>query len=248
MDYSIAEDFVLPSKGKLYSKDINPNIKLRSMTTLEEKKRLSHSDSGYKILSEIIDDCTVDNKPEISSYDMILGDYQYLLYKLRTVTYGPDYKVDIRCPYCGEAHSEVINLDDLEVKEYSEDIDKLLQITLPRSKKLVKLNILTPRMLDKINERAKEIRKKSPDIEGDPKLVLWLEAVINTVDGEVLSPAKLTKFVEQLPMADVNYINKSLDKIKLGIMAEVQTVCPICGNDCIQPLPWSGEFFGPSID
>lgn len=248
MDYSIAEDFVLPSKGKLYQDEINPDIRLRSMTTMEEKKRLSHTENGYKVLAEIIDDCTVNRDPKISAYDMILGDYQYLLYKLRTVTYGSEYKVDIRCPFCGNVHTEKIDLDSLEVIEYNDDIESALRIRLPKTGCLVQLNLLTPRMLDRINTRAKEMKKKSPDMVGDPKLGLWLEAVISTIDGERKNPAQLTKFIEELPMADVNYINKSLEKIKIGIMAEIDTTCDICGNDCVQALPWSGEFFGPSID
>ena len=33
-DYIIAEDYTLPSKGKVYNKEINPHIKIRSMTTM----------------------------------------------------------------------------------------------------------------------------------------------------------------------------------------------------------------------
>ena len=71
---------------------VNPNIKIRSMTTEEEMKRLGYTEQPYKMLSEIIDDCLVD-KPGISTYDMCLGDYEFLLHKLRVVTYGSDYKI-----------------------------------------------------------------------------------------------------------------------------------------------------------
>lgn len=68
-DYIIGESFTLPSKGLVYDKKVNPNIKIRSMTTEEEMKRLGHSELPYKLLSEIIDDCLVE-KPGISSYDL----------------------------------------------------------------------------------------------------------------------------------------------------------------------------------
>ena len=80
MEYTIAEEYELPSKGKVYSKEVNPKVKLRSMTTEEEMKRLGHSPYVYKMFSELIDDCLVE-KPNISTYDMCLGDYQYLFYK-----------------------------------------------------------------------------------------------------------------------------------------------------------------------
>ena len=61
VDYTIAHEYTLPSQGKVYNKEINPNFKLRSMTTAEEMKRLNHSDKQYKAMSEIIDDCLVDD-------------------------------------------------------------------------------------------------------------------------------------------------------------------------------------------
>ena len=79
MTYTIKEDFTLPSHGKLYDTQINDNISLRSMTTLEEMKRLAPSEHPYKMMSEVIDDCLID-KPGISAYDMCIGDYQFLLY------------------------------------------------------------------------------------------------------------------------------------------------------------------------
>ena len=100
-DYTIAEDYVLPSLGKVYDKAVNPNVKIRSMTTEEEMKRLGHTDKPRKLLAEIIDDCLIE-KPGISSYDLCIGDFQYLMHKLRIVTYGSDYLMQTRCPLCGQ--------------------------------------------------------------------------------------------------------------------------------------------------
>lgn len=44
MDYIISEEYTLPSHGKIYSKPVKEVVKLRSMTTNEEMKRLSPSD------------------------------------------------------------------------------------------------------------------------------------------------------------------------------------------------------------
>jgi hypothetical protein len=84
-NYSIAEEYTLPSLGKVYTQKINPLVKLRSMTTEEEMKRLSPSERQYKNLCDIIDDCIVE-PIGISAYDMCIADYQFLLHKLRIVT------------------------------------------------------------------------------------------------------------------------------------------------------------------
>ena len=119
-DYTVAHDYTLPSEGKVYDKEVNPHVKLRSMTTAEEMKRLNHTDRPYKSMSEIIDDCLVD-KIGISSYDMCIADYQYLLHKLRIVTYGPNYKISSTCPYCGSQNVHNIDLDSLSLVPFDEE-------------------------------------------------------------------------------------------------------------------------------
>ena len=73
-DYNISENFILPSKGKIYTENINPDVTLRSMTTADEMKRLSPSEFPYKKMSTIIDDCIIEDLP-LSAYDMCIGDY-----------------------------------------------------------------------------------------------------------------------------------------------------------------------------
>ena len=67
----IAEHFKLPSNGLLYGNNVNPNVKLRSMTVRDEMKRLGPSNDGYmyRAMAEVLDDCLVE-KPGISTYDM----------------------------------------------------------------------------------------------------------------------------------------------------------------------------------
>ena len=86
---SIIEEYKLPSHGKVYSKEINPEGTISSMTTEDEMKKLAPSDKQYKVMSDVIEGCMTE-KPAIHVYDMCMGDYVYLLHKLRVVTYGKD--------------------------------------------------------------------------------------------------------------------------------------------------------------
>ena len=121
-DYTIAEGYTLPSKGKIYTETVNPNIELRSMTAREEMRRLSPSSTPLKTLADIIEDCCIE-KPAVHVYDMSLGDYEFLLHKLRIVTYGEDYKVSLRCPECGET---IETIAKLELREYA--LQKVLMV------------------------------------------------------------------------------------------------------------------------
>lgn len=246
-DFTIAEEYTLPSLGKVYNKQVDPDIKIRSMTTEEEMKRLGHSNSAFKVLSEIIDDCLI-KKPGISTYDMCIGDYQFLMHKLRVVTYGPEYKITTTCPICGKLNDETINLDELEVSQYSDDLEQYLNITLPRTKKNIELRLQTPRILDEVNRKSKDLLKKSPNINGEPAILFTLQSMIAKVDGEVLDSIKLDYFIRHLPAADSNYILKSIGKINIGINTLLNCSCSNCKADYTASLPITGEFFGPSID
>ena len=246
-DYTITEDCTLPSLGKVYQSKVNSDLKIRSMTTQDEMKRLSYSDRPYKMLSEIIDDCLIE-KPGISAYDMCLKDYEYLLHRLRIATYGQEYKISTVCPVCGNINNDTIDLETLDISQYSDNCDQYLNIILPMSKKQIKLRLQTPRMLDDISAKSKELKAKLSDIKGDPAFLLQLESIIETVDGEILNPAQLATFVRQLPMRDTNYILKSIDKINFGVNTKLNITCHKCKADYNPYLPITGEFFGPSID
>ena len=161
IDYTtIKETFTLPSKGKVYGEDFPETITLRSMTTQEEMELLGPAENEYKKLCDIIDACMVDKYP-ISSYDMIMGDYEFLLHKLRVVTYGTDYNMVIQCPNCKRVVKSKTNLDDIEVIEFDSKEIGNREITLPQTKSVVKLSFQTPRMCDRVIAQAKEYKKNS---------------------------------------------------------------------------------------
>ena len=249
MDYTIYGEYTLPSLGKIYGVEVNPNVKLRSMTVAEEMKRLNNTEKPYKCLADIIDDCLVEN-PGISSYDMCLGDFQFLLHRLRVVTYGSNYKISTKCPYCGFINSGEISLLDMSVSSYTEDIEKLFDIVLPVSGKRIRLQMQTPRIVDEINARTKEIASKRKSSSKDSAFSMSIESFIKSVDGETLDVIKKADFVKSLSMKDVNYIIQAEEKINegIGINAELDCTCDICGLDYTSPFRVTGEFFRPSID
>lgn len=249
MSYTIAEEFILPSKGIIYGKN-SGIVKLRSMTTEDEMLRLSPSERPYKPLCDMIDACTVEGIG-VSSYDMCLSDYQFLLHKLRIITYGSEYSTLSTCPYCGATNKNTISLDDMKVTECNlEDIDKYLTFHLPRSKKEIRLSMQSPRMFDEVTLKTKELKKKSDRTASDSTLVYTLMSLITAVDGVQLDVLKKEDFVRQLPMMDTNYIMRHAQKLveSFGIDPSIDEVCSMCGLDYTSSFRINKEFFGPSID
>lgn len=246
---TIEEQFKLPSNGQVYTTQINPIIHLRSMTTAEEMRRLQPSDSPYWTMCSIIDDCGAKDSG-ISSYDMCLGDYQYLLYMLRIVTHGSQYQIINTCPYCKSENRESVPLDELDILEYTTDLDKYKEFDLPKSGKHIQLRVQTPRMLDQIQERVSDVRRKSKSQKVDNTLLYTLTSLIAKIDGQVPDPIELEKWITELPMADTNTILQYSDKFNqsIGIDTEVICTCPVCLLTYTSKLKTTAEFFRPSLD
>lgn len=249
--YTIAEEFTLPSLGKVYEGiKVNPIIKLKSMTTEHEMKRLSPSERPYQTICEIIDDCMVED-PGISSYDMCLSDYMFLLYKLRTVTYGPIYAIENTCPFCKTKNESTVNLDDLEVTMYDEDnFAELSHFTLPRTEYNVVIKMQTPRMLDDVTMRNKETQRRTKGKAGDSAFLYTIQDMIETVNGKKLDVIASEDFVRNLPLMDTNYIAQKSQKLveSFGVKNIVDNVCTLCGLDYTSSFRLTNEFFRPSID
>lgn len=248
--HTIEESFELPSKGLIYDRPINPQIKFRSMTAQDEMIRLQPSENKYKVLCDLIDNCIIGDKPEISSYDMCLGDYTYLLHALRITTYGVEYPLMTTCLYCNTSFTATTRLDELAVQTWSDSIKDLLKVELPTTKQVVELKYQTPRMLDEIAARVKQIKKQNPDmVEDYENMIQKIVFSIKTIDGKRINVAEVEARIRKMKMADVNTLSQTIDLINesLGPVSIVPHECPNCHNQIVSLFRYSSEFFRPSI-
>ena len=247
MATTITESFELPSKGLVYGKPFDPHVELRSMTVEDEMKRLSPSSRPYENMSSMIEDCLVKKLP-IPVYRLCLGDYIYLLHKLRVVTNGPSYHIQYRCPVCGNIESTEINLDEEKVLMYDESINDLYTVELPKTGHIVKLKFQTPKDLDDIEVKANEMKRDFPDMKKDPHLTLTLKSMIESIDGNPVDPALINDQIKDLPWGDANTILNAGIKLngKVGVDNIVNVHCEHCNNDVNITFPYTNEFFRPS--
>lgn len=247
-DYTIAEEYSLPSEGKIYSVPFDPKVKLRSMTVQEEMKR--QSAGGNATLCEIIDDCLITKLP-ISCYDLAIPDYEYLLHKLRVVSYGKDYKMLVGCPHCGHQQPYTADLDSLKVKPFdAEEYKKNLILTLPVSKMEVKLRIPTARLEDTIQDKINDFNKEQPTYKGNIAPLITMETMIETVNGAKMSYIELQQMIRKMAVADYNYLDQKLQKLNIcfGLDKKIDLKCTKCGGSFSTFFRISSEFFRPEID
>lgn len=248
---TIKETFELPSKGLIYDRPINPQIKLRSMTTQDEMARLSPSEDKCRTLAELIENCIEGDKPDLSVYDMCMGDYYYLLNALRVVTYGSDYHMMAYCLACQTSFETTINLDELRVLEWDDSIKQRMFVTLPTSGKLIELNYQTPRIIDDIARRVKQMKKQNKDlVEENEELLQKVIFSIKTIDGRKPNPAEVETLVRKMKMADFNVLSQKIDALNeaLGPVKVLALECTNCHNTTLSLFRYSPEFFRPTVD
>ena len=246
--YTIAEDFILPSHGKVYiDRQVNDHVRLRSMTTLDEMKRLSPNEREYKNMAEVIDSCIVEDIG-ISAYDMCLADYQFLMHKLRIVTYGSEYPLACTCPYCFSRQEDTINLDDLEYKEYTPELNDYLEFDLPVTKKHISLRMQTPRLADDVTVAVNAEKKRNRGDQSGSAFLYTLKYLIKEVDNEKVDPIKMEDFIKSLPMKDTNFIMRQAGKAVdcMGLVSDITVVCNTCKSTYTSPFRINPEFFGPT--
>lgn len=247
-DYTtIKETFTLPSKGRFY-KDAPAQVTLRSMTTQEDMELLGYSDNEYKKLCDVIDACMLGGYP-VSSYDMVLGDYEFLLHKLRVVTFGPDYNMIVQCPNCKQLVKSKTNLDDLQVIELDEESIGNREITLPITKQVVKLSFQTPRMLDRIKDQAKEYKKNKKTTGVNYELLFRIMSFIIKIDNESKDEVALEQWVTKLPLRDALYIVQKGEELnrKVGLDTSLIAKCTECGYEIPTRFQFQPEFLSPTI-
>lgn len=249
-NYSIAEYVDLPSGGKIYDKPVEAEIKLRAMTGRDELKRAGGKNS-FKVLAEIIEDCMI-NKPAVHVYDMAIGDYEYLLHRLRVITHGTKYKMVVWCPSCEKYHEAVADLDQIQVLTYEEEAwNKAKYIILPDSKDTITLQFQTPRMLDEQKAKVKDMQRRYKNSQLDFNKLVLLKSVIAEVNGQLMDAMKLEDYIMGLSARDMNVIIHGVDVLNacIGIDARLIVDCPNpeCGAEIPTRFQYGQEFFEPTI-
>ena len=121
-------EFTLPIGYTDGEGQVHRNVKLRKMTGKEESiladKRFQRN--GGKLVTELLSSCLT-GVGDMTKCDrsvvagMYSADRNFLLLKLRSITFGPELKASYTCPACRENLQVMEDLDELPVKELAGD-------------------------------------------------------------------------------------------------------------------------------
>lgn len=246
---AVTETYILPSKGILYGEDFGSEVTIRSMTTFEEKMRLGNQ-GFFKTMCAILDSVVV-SPDSYKTQNMTLFDFYFLMYKMRAVSYGPTYKVQVTCPRCGHTEICKVNLDDLAIEYLSDDFKEPFEIgPLPRNNDTLGCRFL--RVSDMINneKKSRDILSQNPNYVGDPQYILNKASQVVSINGESKPSIELQMYIEKMQAMDSAYLTQAYDKYTDGVgMSTLCTdTCTACGDELTFTLPFNSEFFRPTYD
>ena len=232
----------LPSNGIPY-KDLddglaNGEITIRPMSLADEEilGNKTYSKNGT-IFSKLLDSCIVN---DVNVKKLIPYDVFYLLYYLRKITYGEDYKFEITCPECGKKYEKTIDISEVEWEEIEDKaVRGVKTVKLPVSK--FTLTIEAPTLGNE--EEVVKISKKFED--SSDTILNYVVRTRELLDdnGEPVNPDDYADFFEALPGKDRAEITKAFEKIEDLTVPVVKMSCPKCSAEDEASIPFTKDFF-----
>lgn len=223
----LTREFELPSQGIF---DGPTRVTIRPMTTHEEKIIYTARDDSF--LDKLVKSCIVEPK-DCDLSKLASADITYLLFMIREMTFGPNYKQTIQCPYCNLKQD--IEIDITKMKTYLLDMEELSKyntITLPVCGDTIKIRLLSNKDLDEIKTNVKRATKSGSidDPEGYEYTYRFAK-IIETINGEEKETKEVIEYLDNLNLRDFNEIKKALGSIHIGLDTTNICVCKKCGEE-----------------
>ena len=235
--------FPLPSRGIHYQDSEDPDLRrglvnLTPMSLADEEiltnKAYLKNGSTFRVL---YDTCMCNDYPakRILSYDAT-----YMMYVLRSITYGDSYKFKITCEDCDKSFEHEMNISDIEWKEMDANTPDERVIKLPNTGFTVVMPLSRLETEESL-EKLKKLHANNPLATETVLTFVNKTTSIQYPNGDEVDPADWIDFYHELPGGDKAAIN---DAFKDAVnQPEITVVCPHCGNVITMPVPITADFF-----
>jgi hypothetical protein len=234
-NFSLPHDVVpLPSQGVFY-KNKKKSIKVGYLTANDENILMSGGDDMTQTLlrSKIYE-------PDVRIEDLLEGDVESILIFLRNTAFGPEMELNLADPITKKPFKGNVRLDELNVIKGQLPLeDGTFITTLPKSQTTVKLKPMT---YGEIMEVQKMV-ESYPQGRTAPKVTWRLNKQIIEING-VQDRSEISKFVDQMPIADSKYIRKFMDENEPRLDLTRTVIAP-SGEKLTVNVGFGVDFFRP---
>lgn len=218
----------LPSRGLPYPEYGKDYVRIKPFGFQEERaiQSISNMDTGAAAIDLLFSNC-VDGPPHAQ---YTLPDKEYILFKLREISFGDTYPVDMNCISCGKSNKGLkLKISNLPVN-YLESWEARIKVKLPDSELTIAHS--TPRSKDEMN--------LTDTFEN-------LSTFIISVDGYEDSFV-IRKVISELSARDLQIIRQSVFDTSYGLDKLVFFNCIHCDQENSTILPLNQHFFTASLD
>lgn len=247
--YTPPHDLVpLPSRGKVYPPEsplhMAESVAIRPMTAREEDILTSTAlmKSG-KVITTLLRSCLVSKGIDVDA--MLEGDRNAVLVALRITGYGPEYKVQVTCPACGETVPFEFNLLTLPIKPLEVDPiepgKNAFSCRLPSGRD-VRFHLPTghdEREISQVLSRTKKVGGQETPV--TTRLFQLVESIAGESDR-----GRLATMVRDLPARDARFLRQTMNDMVPGIEMRQTFSCSHCSEETEVEVPLGAEFFWPS--
>jgi hypothetical protein len=234
-NFSLPHDVVpLPSQGVFY-KNKKKSIKVGYLTANDENILMGGGNDMTQTLlrSKIYE-------PDVRIEDLLEGDVESILIFLRNTAFGPEMELNLSDPITKKPFKGTVRLDELNVNNGQLPSEDGTFVTLlPKSQATVKLKPMT---YGEIMEVQKMV-DSYPQGRVAPKITWKLNKQIIEING-VQDRTEISKFVDQMPIADSKYIRKFMDDNEPRLDLTRTVIAP-SGEKLTVNVGFGVDFFRP---
>jgi hypothetical protein len=234
-NFSLPHDVVpLPSQGVFY-KNKKKSIKVGYLTENDENILMGGGNDMTQTLlrSKIYE-------PDVRIEDLLEGDIESILIFLRNTAFGPEMELNLVDPITKKPFKGTVRLDELNVNKGQLPSEDGTFITmLPKSQTTVKLKPMT---YGEIMEVQKMV-ESYPQGRTAPKVTWRLNKQIIEING-VQDRSEISKFIDQMPIADSKYIRKFMDDNEPRLDLTRTVIAP-SGEKLTVNVGFGVDFFRP---
>jgi len=239
------DEIKLPSLGVFYNGNDAPQdgvLHLRPMTGEEEQILATprYIKKGAAI-NMIFQRCI---RETIKPDELLSVDRTYLLIALRSISYGHEYEVEIKCPDCDKKFSHTIRLDQLMVDYCPPDFAAPLTDVLPKSGLNFTWHLPKGKDENLVTEYREKRVKEYNDASVDDSLLYRIALMVENIEG-VKDKTELMILLKKLPIQDVSYLRGLALDPPFGVDTKCGITCSLCYHDFEVELPLEAGFFFP---
>jgi len=234
-NFSLPHDVVpLPTQGVFY-KNKKKSLKVGYLTANDENILMAGGNDMTQTLlrSKIYE-------PDVRVEDLMEGDVEAILIFLRNTAFGPEMELNLTDPVTKKPFKGNVRLDELNITKGQQPSDDGTFITtLPKSQNTVKLKPMSyGEILD-----VQKMGESYPQGRTVPKVTWRLNKQIIEING-VTDRSEISKFIDQMPIADSKYIRKFMDDNEPRLDLTRTVIAP-SGEKLTVNVGFGVDFFRP---